>query len=103
MPLMNIGGGIAYVGFTLLVVRPLLRRWAARHRRTRPALRREFVICLVCMALGAWFTDEIGLPTFGQFGTGSTVLSSERAPILPPHALDGTQDADVAPFPVRPR
>lgn len=67
----NIGGGIGYVAFVLLVVRPLLARWG-RGVEMRGALsEREFVLMLALMALGAWFTDLIQLhAVFGAFVMG---------------------------------
>jgi Kef-type K+ transport system membrane component KefB len=72
--LVNIGGGILYVGFTLTIVRPTLLR-------SRPWLVKEgilteagLVIGLALMALGAWFTDLIGLhAVFGAFVMGAAM------------------------------
>ncbi|MEW6303468.1 MAG: cation:proton antiporter [Verrucomicrobiota bacterium] len=67
----NIAGGIAYVSFTLLVVRPLLARWAKRIEERDHLSDREFVVCLILLALGAWFTDLVGLhAVFGAFIMG---------------------------------
>ena len=42
-----------------------------RHRRRGRLSDREFVVCLVLLALGAWFTDMIGLhAVFGAFIMG---------------------------------
>lgn len=69
--LLNIGGGIGYVLVTLGVVRPILARWARAIERRGVLSDREFVVCLVCLALGAWFTDLIGLhAVFGAFTMG---------------------------------
>ena len=67
----NIGGGLGYVALTLLAIRPLLARWA-RGIEARGALSDgEFALCLALMALGAWFTDLIGLhAVFGAFVMG---------------------------------
>ena len=72
--LINIGGGIGYVSATLLVIRPLLARWA-RGIETRGVLSdSEFVICLALLSLGAWFTDAIGLhAVFGAFIMGAAM------------------------------
>jgi Kef-type K+ transport system membrane component KefB len=67
----NIGGGAAYVAFTLFVLRPLLARWARGIDRRGALSDSEFVVCLVLMVLGAWFTDAIGLhAVFGAFVMG---------------------------------
>lgn len=67
----NVLGGAAYVGFTLLVLRPLLARWARRIERRGQLSDREFALCLVLMAAGAWLTDMIGLhAVFGAFVMG---------------------------------
>ena len=70
----NIGGGIAYVAFTLLVVRPLLARakdWLVREGALTEA---GLAIALALMALGAWFTDMVGLhAVFGAFIMGAAI------------------------------
>jgi Kef-type K+ transport system membrane component KefB len=70
--LLNIGGGIFYVAVTLGVVRPLLARLASRFLVRKGELSDGgLVIGLACMALGAWFTDLIGLhAVFGAFVMG---------------------------------
>ena len=69
--LVNIGGGIGYVSFTLLIIRPLLARWARGMNARQTMSDREFVVCLILLALGAWFTDLIGLhAVFGAFVMG---------------------------------
>lgn len=67
----NIAGGIGYVCVTLVAIRPLLARWA-RDIEVRGQLGDgEFVICLMLLMLGAWFTDAIGLhAVFGAFVMG---------------------------------
>jgi Kef-type K+ transport system membrane component KefB len=70
----NIGGGILYVSLTLLVLRPLLARWARGIEERGSLSDREFVICLALMSLGAWFTDAIGLhAVFGAFVMGAAM------------------------------
>ena len=72
--LLNIGGGVAYVAFTLLLVRPLLSR--ARTWLVQDAALTEagLVTGLALMALGAWFTDLIGLhAVFGAFIMGAAM------------------------------
>ena len=68
---LNIGAGICYVCFTLLVIRPLLAR-QARGVELRGTLSEvEFVVCLSLLALGAWVTEAIGLHgVFGAFIMG---------------------------------
>jgi Kef-type K+ transport system membrane component KefB len=72
--LLNIGGGLAYVAFTLLVVRPLLakgQRWLTKDGSLSEA---GLVLILALMALGAWFTDLIGLhAVFGAFIMGAAM------------------------------
>jgi Kef-type K+ transport system membrane component KefB len=72
--LVNIAGGIGYVSVTLLVLRPLLARWAFGIERRRHLSDREFVVCLILLVLGAWFTDAIGLhAVFGAFVMGAAM------------------------------
>jgi len=72
--LQNIGGGIAYVGFALLVLRPLLARarpWLVNEGTLTEA---GLVVGLALLALGAWFTDLIGLhAVFGAFVMGAAM------------------------------
>ena len=69
--LLNIGGGIGYVSFTLLVLRPLLARWARGIEQRGEVSDAEFVVCLILLSFGAWFTDLIGLhAVFGAFIMG---------------------------------
>ena len=72
--LINIGGGVAYVAFTLLFVRPLLARaktWLIKEGTLTEA---GLVVALALMALGAWFTDLIGLhAVFGAFVMGAAM------------------------------
>jgi Kef-type K+ transport system membrane component KefB len=72
--LLNIGGGLAYVVFAILVVRPLVAK--AQGWLTKDGTLNEsgFVLILVLMALGAWFTDLIGLhAVFGAFVMGAVM------------------------------
>lgn len=72
--LTNIGSGAAYVAFTLLIVRPVLAR-----ARTSLVVGGELAeagstALLALMALGAWFTDLIGLhAVFGAFIMGASI------------------------------
>lgn len=69
--ILNIAGGIGYLSLALFVIRPLLARWARGVEARGNLSDREFVTCLVLMALGAWFTDLIGLhAVFGAFIMG---------------------------------
>ena len=72
--LVNIAGGVAYVALTLLIVRPLLLRakvWLVKNGTLTEA---GLVIGLALMALGAWFTDLIGLhAVFGAFVMGAAM------------------------------
>ncbi len=67
----NIGGGLAFVAVTLLLLRPLLARWARGIEARGNLSDGEFVVCLALMALAAGFTDWIGLhAVFGAFVMG---------------------------------
>jgi Kef-type K+ transport system membrane component KefB len=72
--LMNICGGVAYVSFVLLIVRPLLVRakgWLIKDGALADA---GLVVGLALMALGAWITDLIGLhAVFGAFVMGAAM------------------------------
>jgi Kef-type K+ transport system membrane component KefB len=72
--LVNISGGIAYMIITLLVVRLLLLRakgWLTKNGTLTEA---GLVVALALMALGAWFTDLIGLhAVFGAFVMGAAM------------------------------
>ena len=72
--LVNIGGGLAYVACALLIVRPLFDRaktWLIKEGTLTEA---GFVVALALMALGAWFTDLIGLhAVFGAFVMGAAM------------------------------
>ncbi|MBX3743728.1 MAG: cation:proton antiporter [Verrucomicrobiae bacterium] len=70
----NIALGAAYVAVTLLLIRPLLEAWARGIERRGLLSDREFVFCLVLLALGAWITDAIGLhAVFGAFIMGTAM------------------------------
>jgi Kef-type K+ transport system membrane component KefB len=72
--LANIGGGVAYIAVTLLVVRPLLVRaktWLVKDGTLTDA---GLVLGLVLMTLGAFFTDLVGLhAVFGAFVMGAAI------------------------------
>ncbi len=72
--LVNIGGGASFVAVTLLIIRPLLagiQNWIINEGILTEA---GLVIGLAMMALGAWFTDLIGLhAVFGAFVMGAAM------------------------------
>lgn len=70
----SIGGAIGYVTVTLLIVRPLLARLAKFLIKDEQLTDAGLVIGLAMMALGAWFTDLIGLhAVFGAFVMGAAM------------------------------
>lgn len=70
----NIGSGAAYVLFTVMVVRPLLVRAKGRLMRDGTLTDAGLVVGLALMALGAWFTDLVGLHSvFGAFVMGAAM------------------------------
>ncbi len=72
--LVNISGGIGYVAFTLLIVRPMLVRAKAWLVEDGALTEAGLVVGLALMALGAWFTDLIGLhAVFGAFVMGAAM------------------------------
>jgi Kef-type K+ transport system membrane component KefB len=72
--LLNIVGGLAYVAFTLLVIRPLLSKAQSRLTKDGSLTEAGLVLILALMALGAWFTDLIGLhAVFGAFVMGAAM------------------------------
>ena len=72
---LNIGGGAAFVLVALLVVRPLLARLQQGLLVRDGALTESgLAIGIACMALGAWFTDLVGLhAVFGAFLIGAAM------------------------------
>src|SRR6202162_5348359 len=72
--LANIGGGLAYVALTLLVVRPLMARAKTLLVKDGTLTDAGLVLGLVLMTLGAFFTDLIGLhAVFGAFVMGAVM------------------------------
>ncbi len=72
--LWNIGGGAAYVTVVLFGVRPLLGRIKGMLVKEDSLTEAGLVIGLALMALGAWFTDLIGLhAVFGAFVMGAAM------------------------------
>ena len=72
--LANISGGVAYVTFTLLIVRPMFGRAKTRLIKDGALTEAGLALALALMALGAWFTDLIGLhAVFGAFVMGAAM------------------------------
>jgi Kef-type K+ transport system membrane component KefB len=70
----NIAGGIAYAGLVFLVVRPTLARLKYRVIKDGHLTEAGMAAGLTLMALGAWFTDLIGLhAVFGAFIMGAAI------------------------------
>lgn len=70
----NIGGGVAYVTVALAIVRPLLERAKSLLVKNDALTEAGLVVGLALMALGAWFTDLIGLhAVFGAFVMGAAM------------------------------
>jgi Kef-type K+ transport system membrane component KefB len=70
----NIGGGVAYVVVALGIVRPLLGRGKSLLVKNDALTEAGLVVGLALMALGAWFTDLIGLhAVFGAFVMGAAM------------------------------
>ncbi|MEQ1840891.1 MAG: cation:proton antiporter, partial [Verrucomicrobiales bacterium] len=73
--LYNIGGALGYVIVTLGIIRPLMARLARYFSEKDDTLSDAgLVVGLALMALGAWFTDMIGLhAVFGAFIMGAAM------------------------------
>src|SRR5438046_6871999 len=72
--LLNAGGGVSYVAFILLVLRPLLVRSQSLLVKNGALTEAGLVVGLALMALGAAFTDLIGLhAVFGAFVMGAAM------------------------------
>ena len=70
----TIAGGAAYVAFVFLMVRPVLARLKYRVIKDGQLTEAGRAAGLTMMALGAWFTDVIGLHTvFGAFIMGAAI------------------------------
>lgn len=71
---LNIGGGLAYVSITLLLIKPLLDRIELWLQKDGVLTEAGLVVSLALMGLGAWFTDLIGLhAVFGAFVMGAAM------------------------------
>ncbi len=69
--LINILGGAGYVVVALCIIRPLFQRCSSMLIREGTLTDAGLVVALSAMALGAWFTDLIGLhAVFGAFVMG---------------------------------
>lgn len=72
--LVNIGGGAAYVAVSLLLYRPLLKRFQHLMIKDGTLTEAGLVVGLASMSMGAWFTDMIGLhAVFGAFVMGAAM------------------------------
>lgn len=71
----SMGGGISYVVLVLWVIKPLMAWWLKNVDDKKNTLNEgQFVVCLALMALGAWFTDLVGLhAVFGAFIMGAAM------------------------------
>jgi Kef-type K+ transport system membrane component KefB len=70
----NIGGGIAFALTAVLVIRPLVNRFQSLLVKQDSLTEAGMVIGLALMALGAWFTDMVGLhAVFGAFVMGAVM------------------------------
>lgn len=75
--LTNVGGGLGFVLVMVLGVRPLLRWLTPRLQEQGSLSDTGLVVGLATMALGAWFTDTIGLhAVFGAFVAGAVMPRS---------------------------
>lgn len=70
----NIVGGAGYVTLVLMLLKPLLARYKQLFVRSGELSEAGLVVFLALMALGAWFTDRVGLhAVFGAFVMGAAV------------------------------
>ena len=70
----NIVGGAIYVAVALLLIRPTLERFKSWLVNQQELTEAGLVIGLALMAVGAWFTDLIGLhAVFGAFVMGAAI------------------------------
>lgn len=72
--ILNIGGGLGYVAIALGVIRPLLGKFQGLFTQKGILADSGLVVGLALMALGAWFTDMIGMhAVFGAFVMGAAM------------------------------
>lgn len=72
--LLSMGGGLGFVVLALGVARPLLARISGRLIADGSLTESGFALGLAGMALGAWWTDRIGLhAVFGAFVMGAAM------------------------------
>lgn len=70
----NIAGGLGYVAVSLGAIRPILAKMEARFMIAGKLSEAGLVVGIALMALGAWFTDMIGLhAVFGAFVMGASM------------------------------
>ncbi len=70
----NIAGAAGYVMLTILFIRPLLRKLEFLFIKDENLTEAGLVVMIALMALGAWFTDLIGLhAVFGAFIMGAAM------------------------------
>ena len=70
----NIAGGVAYAAFIFLVMKPTLARLKYPAIKDGHLTEAGLAAGLTLMALGAWFTDRIGLhAVFGAFLMGAAI------------------------------
>jgi Kef-type K+ transport system membrane component KefB len=71
---LSIGGGAGYVALALLVIRPILARYAAGIEARGKVSDGEYAFFLSLMCFGAWWTDYIELhAVFGAFIMGAAM------------------------------
>ena len=81
--LVNIGSGMGFVTVTLLVVRPVMAMLESYLTEDGKLSDAGLVVGLALMALGAWFTDLIGLhAVFGAFVMGAAMPRRVMVPGL---------------------
>lgn len=79
----NIAGGAAFTAVCFLIVKPLMARLERKMVEEERLTESGVVVGLVMMALGAWFTDLIGLhAVFGAFMMGAAMPRQYMAPQL---------------------
>lgn len=78
-------GGVFYLLFCLLLVRPLLRRFQRLLVYKGRLKEISFAFLLILLSLGAWFTDYVGIyAVFGAFILGASLPRGVMTRQLPP-------------------